>query len=87
MEYFKSKGADPHKGPVLQTKETLLYKVDVGSFALAMFSYGMPERPMLVSRVHGEKGEIFWFRGWGDVPFDPVLFAKPQGVTIQEQKP
>jgi hypothetical protein len=87
LEYFKSKGARPQTGPVLQNKSTTIYKVESESATLALFTYGTPERPMLVSRVHGDKGEIFWFKGWGDLQFDPALFAKPEGVKIEEQKP
>ena len=87
-EYFKSKGASRQEGLVLQGKPTILYKVNVGDATLALFTYGAPdERPMAVSRVRGDKGEIFWFRGWGDLPFDAKLFAKPEGVKILEQKP
>lgn len=87
LEYFKRKGAVPQKGPVLQTKSTTIYKVDFeNSTALAVFTYGTPEHPLLVSRVRGETGEIFWFSGWGDLPFDPALFARPQGVKIDDQK-
>jgi len=87
-EYFKGKGAVPQKGPVLQTKETTLYKLDLGnSTFLALFTYGTPEHPMLVSRVRGDKSDMFWFSGWGDLKFDPALFEKPTGVTIEEQKP
>jgi hypothetical protein len=86
LEYFKGKGAVPQKGPEMQAKSTTVYKVDVGNgTALALFTYGSPERPMLVSRVRGDKGEIFWFTGWGDLPFQPALFAKPEGVKIADQ--
>jgi hypothetical protein len=84
-EYFKSKGASRQQGPVLQGKQTMLYKVEVGDATLALFTYGTPERPMAVSRVRGEKSEIFWFRGWGDLPFDAKLFARPEGVKILDQ--
>jgi len=86
-EYFKSKGASRQEGPVLQDKQTTLYKVNVEDATLALFTYGVPERPLAVSRVRGGNGEIFWFRGWGDLPFDAKLFAKPEGVKILEQKP
>ena len=86
-EYFKNKGASRQEGPVLQGKQTTLYKVDAGDATLALFTYGTPERPMAVSRVRGDKGEIFWFRGWGDLPFDAKLFAKPEDVKIVDQKP
>jgi hypothetical protein len=86
-EYFKNKNASRQEGLLLQGKQTTLYKVHVGEATLALFTYGTPERPMAVSRVRGEKGEIFWFRGWGDLPFDAKLFAKPEEVKIVEQKP
>ena len=86
-EYFKSKGASRQEGPVLQDKQTTLFKVNVEDATLALFTYGVPERPLAVSRVRGGNGEIFWFRGWGDLPFDAKLFAKPEGVKILEQKP
>jgi hypothetical protein len=84
-EYFKSKGASRQQGPILQGKQTTLYKVDVGDATLALFTYGISERPMAVSRVRRERGDIFWFRGWGDLPFDAKLFAKPEGVKISDQ--
>lgn len=87
LEYFNSKGAVPQTGPVLQTKSTTLHKVELDGSILALFTYGTPERPMLVSRVRGDKGLIYWFTGWGDLPFDPALFAKPNGVKIDDQKP
>jgi hypothetical protein len=87
MEYFKGKAALPQPGPVLQTKETQLYKVDVSGATLALFTYGSPERPLAVSRVRGASGEIFWFKGHGEVPFQPSLFARPSGAKIEDQKP
>ncbi len=87
LEYFKSRGATPQKGPVLQTKSTTRYMVEVADAKLALFTYGPPERPLAVSRVRGDKGEIFWFKGHGDLPFEPALFAKPENVKIDEPKP
>ncbi len=87
LEYFKSRGSTPQKGPVLQTKSTTLYVVETADAKLALFTYGPPERPLAVSRVRGDKGEIFWFKGHGDIPFESALFAKPEGVKIEEAKP
>jgi hypothetical protein len=49
LEFFKSKGSIPDKGPVLQTKETTVYRVKIGSTALALFTHGTPERPLAVA--------------------------------------
>lgn len=87
LEYFRSKGAVSEKGPVMQTKETTAYKLDLEGIDLGMFTYGTPERPLAVVRVRGEKSEIFWYSGYGDLPFDLELFTKPDNVRIEEPKP
>jgi hypothetical protein len=87
MEFFKSKGATPREGSVLQGKQTTQYQVEIGNSKLALFTYGTPEKPLAVGRVRGEKGEIFWYSGFGQVSFDPKMFAKPEGIKIQESKP
>jgi hypothetical protein len=86
LEYFKGKGATPQKGPVLQTKETTAYRVEVGNSAPALFTYGNPERPLAVAWQRGEKSDIYWYSGYGQVEFDPKLFAKPENATIDEFK-
>jgi hypothetical protein len=87
LEFFKGKGATPKKGPVLQTKETTAYVVTIGSTDLALFTYGTPERPLAVSQKHNDKTDIYWYSGYGELDFDPRLFAKPESVKIEESKP
>ncbi len=87
FEFFKGKGATPQKGPVLQTKETMVCRVQVGSSSLALFTYGTPERPLAVGRQRGDKNNLFWYSGYGQLEFDPKLFAKPENVKIEESKP
>jgi hypothetical protein len=87
LEFFKSRGATPQKGPVLQTKETTVYRVQIGNSALALFTYGTPERPLAVGRQRGDKNDLFWYSGYGQVGFDPKLFAKPENVKIEDSKP
>jgi len=87
LDFFKGQGITPSKGPVMQTKETMGYTLKIGESTLALFTYGTPERPLAVSRTHGEKTDIFWYSGYGQIEFDPKLFAKPADVKIQESKP
>ena len=86
LEFFKSKGATGHPGGVLQTKETSAYKLNFGDSTVALFTYGTPERPLAAAWTHGEKHAIFWYSGYGDLDFDPKLFAKPEHVRIDEVK-
>ena len=85
LEYFKKMGAvrkDP--GPVLQKQKTIAYSFDMNGTRFALFTYGPNEFPLLVGHTVGDKGEMFWYSGYGQVPFDPKLFAKPEGVSISE---
>lgn len=45
------------------------------------------ERPLAVGRAVGDKGEVFIYSAYEEVPFDPKLFAKPDGAKISEAKP
>jgi len=87
LEFFKKRGAVAHPGPILQTKQTMEYQVELGDVTLAMFTYGTPERPLGVVWKRGDEHDIFWYSGYGQVNFDPALFAKPEDVKITEPKP
>jgi hypothetical protein len=39
MEFFKSRGATPREGSVLQGKQTTQYQVEIGGSKLALFTY------------------------------------------------
>jgi hypothetical protein len=39
-----------------------------------------------VSQERNGKTDIFWYSGYGEVDFDPRLFAKPENVKIEESK-
>jgi len=87
MEFFRKNGAIPHPGPVLQTKQTTAYILAIGDASLGLFTYGSPERPLGIAWTHGDEHDIFWYAGYGDMPFDPKLFTKPENVKIEEPKP
>ena len=87
FEFFQKMGATPQPGPVLQTKQTTSYTLDFGDIRLALFTFGPSHRPLLLGRTYQHKGGLFWYSEYGLMPFDPKLFSKPEGVTIQKSKP
>jgi hypothetical protein len=84
LAFFKGKGAAATKGPILQGKATTAYIVTVGEWQIYLFTSGSPERPVAVSRVRGDVRETFWYGAYEELPFDSKLFAKPEGVKIEE---
>jgi len=86
IEFFKSMGATPQPGPILQTKQTTAFNLQFGDSSVTLFTYGEPERPLAVAWTRGEKHDIFWYSGYGQIDFDPALFSKPTGVAIEEAK-
>jgi hypothetical protein len=87
IAFFQKNGATAKAGPVLQTKQTTVYKVQFGDSSLTLFTYGSPERPLAVAWMRGDKNEIYWYSGYGQVDFNPSLFAKPEHVRIDDSKP
>jgi hypothetical protein len=87
LEFFTDRDAKPHPGPVLQGKQTTMYELQFGASSLALFTVGGPAIPLAVVWRRDKTHEVFWYSSYEQVPFDPSLFAKPQGVTITEAKP
>ncbi|QOY90654.1 hypothetical protein [Paludibaculum fermentans] len=86
LVHFRHKGAAPKEGPVLQGKSTIAFMVQVGDSQLFLFTIGTPERPWVVARQRGDKREVFWYGTYEELPFEPKLFAKPEGVKIEEAR-
>jgi hypothetical protein len=84
--YFEGKGATSGPGPTLQGKTTTAYTVEIGDSQLLLFSSGKPEKPVAVTRQRGSKREVYWYGTYEEVPFDPQLFVKPEGVKIEDVK-
>jgi hypothetical protein len=84
LEFFKANGAVAHPGMVLQTKQTILYKLTFGDSAVALFTYGTPERPVAAAWTRGDKHEIFWYSSYEPIDFDGRVFARPEHVKIEE---
>ncbi len=86
LSFFTDKGATSQPGPTLQGKTTKAYKVESGDSQLLLFTSGTPEKPVAVARQHGDKRDIYWFGSYEEVPFDGKLFAKPEGIKIEDVK-
>jgi hypothetical protein len=86
LAYFRERGATVKDGPALQGKATKAYTVGIGDLQLILFTTGTPERPVAVTKQQGSKCEVYWYGTYEELPFDPKLFARPEGVKIEEAK-
>lgn len=86
LAYFEGKGAASGPGPTLEGKTTKAYKVEIADSQLLLFTSGTPEKPVAVARQHGSKRDVYWYGTYEEVPFDAKLFAKPEGVKIEDAK-
>lgn len=86
LAYFEEKGAASGPGPTLEGKTTKAYKVEIADSQLLLFTSGTPEKPVAVARQHGSKRDVYCYGTYEEVPFDAKLFAKPEGVKIEDAK-
>jgi hypothetical protein len=84
LAYFIAKDSAPQEGPVLRGKPTSAYTVQLGDSELYLFVTGTPSRPWAVARDRAGSREIFWYGEYEELPFDLKLFAKPEGVKVEE---
>ena len=84
LQYFKGKGAEPKQGPVLRDKPTTAYTVPIKDWQVTLYTTGTPERPWALRRQRGNTTQTYWYDVYEQVPFNAQLFAKPEGVKIQE---
>jgi hypothetical protein len=88
LKFFKKMGAAGQPGPDEGGKKTTQYTIDVGNTRFVMLTTRADkERPLAVARAVGDKGEVFIYTAYEEIPFDPKFFAKPDGVKISEAKP
>ncbi len=80
LAYFKQKGATPKPGPVMRGKETQQYTIPIRDSQVTLYTTGTPERPVAVIRQHGKVTETYWYEEFEQLPFDPKMFAMPEGI-------
>jgi hypothetical protein len=88
LKFFKKMGAAGQPGPDEGGKKTTRYAIEIGNTRFVMLTINAPnERPLVVARAVGDKGEVFVYTVYDEIPFDPKFFAKPETIKISEAKP
>jgi hypothetical protein len=88
VKFFKKMGSAGQPGPDEGGRKRTRYTIEIGNTRFVMLTINTPnERPLAVARAVGDKGEVFIYTAYDELPFDPKLFAKPEAVKISEAKP
>lgn len=87
LDFFRPKSPTPNPGPVLLGKATMVHSATIGDSQLFLFTATESGVPVSVVRKTEKTREIFWYGEYRELPFDGKLFAKPDGVKIEESKP
>lgn len=85
--FFTNQGATPSDGPNLQGKTTKAYTVNIANSQFFLFTSGMPEHPVAVTRQRGNGQETYWYGDFKEIPFDAKIFIPPVGLRIEEARP
>jgi hypothetical protein len=87
LKFFKKMGSTGGPGPEEDGKKTTQYVIEIGSTRFVMLTISTPsERPLAVGRAVGDKGEVFIYTSYEEIPFDPKVFARPDDIKISEPK-
>jgi hypothetical protein len=85
LEFFKQNGAKLIEGPKLQF-EAKYYEVQIGDYSLRLVERVDTRAPIMIGLKHGSDQYLAHYLLWEEVPFKSDLFAKPEGVKVEEAK-
>lgn len=86
LEFFRSNGARRVDGPKLSF-ETNYYELKIEDTVLILVEVVNIHVPIRVGYARGDKKYMIKYLLWDDqVPFKAAIFAKPDGVKIEEAK-
>ena len=86
LEFFRSNGAKRVDGPKLSF-ETNYYELKIEDTVLKLVEIVNIHAPIRIGYARGDKTYMITYLLWDDeVPFKAVVFAKPDGVKIEEAK-
>ncbi|HEX8817821.1 MAG TPA: hypothetical protein VF753_20195 [Terriglobales bacterium] len=85
LDFFQANGARVVEGPKLSF-EAKYYEVDIGDSVIRMVERVDIHSPIMIVLTAGDKTYGARYDLWEEVPFKGDLFAKPDGVKIEQSK-
>jgi hypothetical protein len=85
LDFFQANGAKLIEGPKLQF-EAKYYELDLADSVLKLVERVDIHAPILIVLTSGDKTYQARYLLWDEIPFKADLFAKPNGVKIEELK-
>lgn len=86
-EFFTSAGAKKTAGPIINGKPADAYHLDSEGGRAALITKSGTDTPIRLTWQAPDGTYTYEYTTYEDVPFDPALFQKPQGVSFREILP
>lgn len=87
LEFFQKAGAKKSAGPIVNSKPTDLYSLDVKGAMARLITRQGSEVPIFLSWKTREGTYKYEYSSYEDVPFDLKLFSRPNGIKFREIPP
>lgn len=87
VDFFNDAGALKRAGPIVNAKPTLAYVLQTPEGPAALVVRAGTETPIFVTWQMRDETYKYEYIQYEEVPFNPALFAKPNGFQIKEIRP
>ena len=87
LELFENAGATKQAGPIVNGKSTDSYVLQTPEGPARLVLRAGTERPIFVDWQSVDGTYRYEYIEYEDLPFNPALFAKPEGYEIKEIRP
>ncbi len=87
FEFFEQAGATKEAGPIINAQPTDAYSMKTATGTATLVVKGGTETPIKLSWQMPDGKYTYEYISYGDLPFDPKLFAKPAGIRLKEMPP
>ncbi|HEY1265418.1 MAG TPA: hypothetical protein VGF06_17940 [Terriglobales bacterium] len=84
--FFGAPDATTKPGPAFRGAATTAHIRKVDGSQIYLFMGDDTGKPVAIAMQKADKRVIYWYEDFEEVPFDSKLFARPEGVTMEEVK-
>lgn len=87
LDFFENAGARKRAGPIVNARPTDAYVLHTPEGSATLVVRAGTERPIFITWMMKEGTYRYEYIQYDEIPFNPALFAKPNGFELKEIRP